>query len=71
MPRHQSKITINNSQDNKSPLEPSYPTPKGPEHVNTAEAQEKDFKTNFMKMTETLTEESQENTGIEIKLFNT
>jgi hypothetical protein len=38
--------TINSSQGNISPLEPSYPITAGPECSNLAEAQEKDLKTN-------------------------
>lgn len=50
MPRCQHREMINNSQDNMSPLEPSYPTTTDTEYFNTAEAQEKDIKTACMKM---------------------
>ena len=49
MPRCQHKNTINNSQDNMSPLEPSNPTTAGPEYSNIAEAQDKDFKTEYVQ----------------------
>lgn len=49
MTRHQHKNIINSTQDNTSSLEPSNPTTAGPEYSNTAEAQEKDFKTASMK----------------------
>ena len=33
-----------------SPQEPSYPTTAGPEYFNIAKEQERDLKTNFIKM---------------------
>lgn len=50
MPRCQHRKMVDNSQDNMSPLEPSYPTTTGTEYFNTAEAQEKDIKAACMKM---------------------
>lgn len=44
------KNTINNSQDNVSPSEPSYPTMEIPEYPNSAKAQESNHQTIFMKM---------------------
>lgn len=36
------------------PYKPSYPMSAGPEYSKTAEVQEKHFKTNYMKMIETV-----------------
>lgn len=54
MPRCQYKKTINNILGSMSPLEYSYPTTAVSEHTTIVEAQEKDLKTSFMKMIETL-----------------
>jgi hypothetical protein len=54
MARIQHRNTINNSQANVSFLEPSYPVTAGPVGINITEAQEKDLKTIYMKMTEVL-----------------
>ena len=32
------------------PLQPNYPTTTGPEHPNIVEAQETDFKTDYMNI---------------------
>ena len=40
-----------------SPLEATYPTTVNPEYSSTAEAQENDLKTNFMKIIEVLKQE--------------
>jgi hypothetical protein len=57
MPRRQHKSTINNSQDNMSPLEPSNPYTAGLKHCNRAEAQEIDLKIVFMIIIEVLRKE--------------
>lgn len=44
MPNHQRRNTINSSQDNLSPLEPSNPITVGPKKCNTAKAQDENFK---------------------------
>ena len=69
--------TIHNSQGIMSPLEPSYLTTADPEHPNIAEAQEKDLKTNYMKMIETLKgemkkilKETQENRNKQLEAMN-
>jgi hypothetical protein len=56
------------------PSEPTYPTKTSPEYSNTAEMQEKNLKTNFLKMINILREEMnkyfkgiQENTNNEKK----
>ena len=61
MPRCQCKNTINNSQGNMTPLQPSYPTMVRSEYFNTAEAQENDFGNNFMKRTDILKEKMEKN----------
>lgn len=40
-----------------TPLEPSYPTTEGPEYSHITEVQEKDVKTNYVKMIKFLKEE--------------
>lgn len=60
MPRLWCKNKIKNSQGNRSPLEPSYPTAAGPEYSNISEAEEKDLKTTCMKVIEVLKEEINE-----------
>ena len=57
MPRHQHKNTVNKSQGNMAPPEPSYPTTARPKYSNIAEAQENNLKINFMRMTKVLKEE--------------
>ena len=52
------KSANNNKQDNMSLPEPRYPITASTENSNIAEAQEKDFKTNSMKMIEILKEET-------------
>lgn len=52
MPRGHHKNTGNNHQGNMTSTEYSYLTLSNPEHSNTAEAQEKDLKYNFMKVSE-------------------
>jgi hypothetical protein len=47
MPRYQHKNTIDNSQDNMSPMEPSNPTTAGPEYCNMAEAQNESLKSHY------------------------
>lgn len=57
MPRHQCKSTINNSQSNMSPLEPSNLSTTGLEYSNITETQEKKkLKTNYMEMIKILKE---------------
>lgn len=75
--RLQHKNKINNSQDTISPRESSYPTITGHEYSNIAEAQEKDLKTSYMKMTDVLKweknaslNETQENTHEELEEIN-
>lgn len=41
-----------------SPLEPSCPITAGPKYSSIAEAQEKDLKTNYIKITEVPKEEA-------------
>lgn len=57
MLRRQHKNTINNSQDNKSPLEPSNPYTAGLEYCNIAEAREIELKIASMNIIEILKEE--------------
>lgn len=48
--RYQYKNTVNDYQNNVSPVEPSNLTTVGPEKSNIAEVQESDFKIAFMNM---------------------
>jgi len=57
IPRHQHRNTINHTQGNMSPSEPTSPTTASHECSKTDEIQEKNLKTNFMKMTGFLNEE--------------
>ena len=57
MPKLQQKNTIGNSQSSMSSLQLSSPTTAGPNYSNIADTQEKDLKTNCMKMIEVLKEE--------------
>ena len=58
MPRCQCKNTTYSNQVNMSSLDPSYPTTvPHPAYTNMAEAQEKDFKTNYVKIAKVFTEE--------------
>lgn len=57
MPRLQYKNIISNSHDNMSPPEPSYSTRAGFDYSNVPESQQKDLKTNCMKMIESLKNE--------------
>jgi hypothetical protein len=57
MAKGQFKNTINKSQGNMTPTEPSYPTTASPEYPNTPESQESNFKSNLIKMTEVFKEE--------------
>lgn len=50
------KKKINNSQGNPSSSELCYPTLASPQHSNTTEAEENDFKIYLMKMIEVLKE---------------
>jgi hypothetical protein len=56
MPQRQHKHTHNNSQDNMSPPDPSNHTAVDPEKLNTAEAQNKDFKIAAVDMLKDLKE---------------
>ena len=53
----QCKNTVNISQGNMVPPEPSYPATGSPRHSNTVDTQENDFKLSLTKMIETLKEE--------------
>lgn len=57
MCRHQPKYTFNNSQENKSPLEPSNSITGGPEKLNVVEVQAKGLKIAFVNSIEILKEE--------------
>lgn len=50
MPTHQYKNKTNNNQDNMLLPEPNYPTAASSEHFNTAEVQENNLKTGFVKI---------------------
>lgn len=50
MPGGQYKNTVNDYQNNVSPVEPSNLTTVGPEKNNTSEVKERDFKIAFMNM---------------------
>lgn len=52
----QYKNTINNSQDNVSPLQPRKPMTSGPEYSNIVGTQDKDLKIVFMSKIEALKE---------------
>lgn len=52
LPTGQHENTINNRQGNMLPPKPSQPTTESPKYSNSAETQENDLKTNFMKMKE-------------------
>jgi hypothetical protein len=77
MVKGQYKNTINKSQGNMGPPEPSYGTTASPGYSNTAEAQENDLKSNLMKMIEAFKEkmnksleEINENTIKQVKKMN-
>ena len=57
MPKGQHKKTINKTQGNMPPLEPSSPTTANPGYPNENEAQENGLKFNFIKMIEAFKEE--------------
>lgn len=57
MLKHQCKNTINSSQGNITPPEPSHPTTASHRYSNTAVSQENDLETNFIKIIEVLNEE--------------
>jgi hypothetical protein len=56
MAKRQHMNTINNSQGNMAPLEPSYATRASPRYPNTAELQEDDLKCILMKIIEAFKE---------------
>jgi hypothetical protein len=57
MPKEECKITINKSQGNMAPPEPSYPATTNPEYPNETEAQEVDLKFSLIRMIETFKED--------------
>jgi hypothetical protein len=57
MLKEQHKNTINKSKGNMVPPDPSYPPITNPEYPNETEAQEKDLKSNLIKMIEAFKED--------------
>jgi len=60
MTKGEHKNTINKSQSNITPPEPSYSMTERPEYPNTPKSQEDDLTSNLMKMIENFTEEMTE-----------
>lgn len=57
IPRHQYKKKTNSSQGNMLPSESTYPNAASPDDSNTDKAQEKELKTNYVKMIVVLKED--------------